>query len=84
MRIFKFRHGSQKDFEALEQSYIWFSSLDKLNDPFEGCFYLNPEVSDEILGRQQEQTDKEIGEELPIPLHSVVVVFELDVLVLDV
>lgn len=49
MRIFKFRHGSQKDFEALEQSYIWFSSLDRLNDPFEGCFYLDPEVSDEVL-----------------------------------
>lgn len=34
--IAKFRAGSNRDIEMLKEGYLWFSSMDKLNDPFEG------------------------------------------------
>lgn len=34
--IAKFREGSDRDLETLEQGYIWFSDVESLNDPFEG------------------------------------------------
>ncbi|GAB2875934.1 DUF2971 domain-containing protein [Microbulbifer echini] len=35
-RVFKFRYGTENDFDALFENYIWFADFSSLNDPFEG------------------------------------------------
>lgn len=47
--LFKFRAGEEKDLEALEDNYLWFSACDNLNDPFEGLSFIDDsEIDDEI------------------------------------
>lgn len=54
-KIFKFRNGTfnakdeNLDLLALENDYLWFSSLKDFNDPYEGWFKLtNNNVSDDL------------------------------------
>jgi hypothetical protein len=36
LSLLKFREGNTQDIELLHDKQLWFSSLDNLNDPFEG------------------------------------------------
>ncbi|WP_046005179.1 DUF2971 domain-containing protein [Pseudoalteromonas rubra] len=48
--VFKFRAATEDhDIDALVQGYLWFSKLKNLNDPFEGAYYLNHQVSKGLL-----------------------------------
>ncbi|KAF7782065.1 hypothetical protein PRUB_b1472 [Pseudoalteromonas rubra] len=48
--VFKFRAATEDhDIDALVQGYLWFSKLKDLNDPFEGAYYLNHQVSKDLL-----------------------------------
>ncbi|WP_444900478.1 DUF2971 domain-containing protein [Microbulbifer sp. VAAC004] len=40
-RVFKFRYGTENDFDALFENYIWFADFSSLNDPFEGYVRFN-------------------------------------------
>lgn len=48
-KIFKFRAGSTFDLEALHDDYLWFSSFDDLNDPYEGFTRYDADGVDEGL-----------------------------------
>ena len=46
-RAFKFRAGNNNDLDALFESYVWFSGLSALNDPYEGFVALSNENIDD-------------------------------------
>jgi hypothetical protein len=43
-RLFKFISDIERDLDGLKNNYIWLAPLEKLNDPFEGAFYLDRDV----------------------------------------
>jgi hypothetical protein len=61
LRVFKFRSGSDKDIENLENNQVWFSTFDILNDPFDGAYSLEPgDITPKLLQRfltKRYQTD---------------------------
>ncbi|WP_444932009.1 DUF2971 domain-containing protein [Microbulbifer sp. SSSA002] len=49
IRTFKFRFGTERDFDALHENYIWFADFTSLNDPFEGYARFNTDgISHEL------------------------------------
>ncbi|ANQ19416.1 DUF2971 domain-containing protein [Vibrio natriegens] len=41
MRIFRFRNLNSLEVDAIKNTYLWFSSFDSLNDPFEGIMHFD-------------------------------------------
>lgn len=46
-RVFKFRVGNANDLDALFESYVWFTGLSALNDPYEGFAAISNEGLDD-------------------------------------
>jgi len=49
MKLYKFRTVNTNSLSLLGSNQLWFSSLDELNDPFEGAHILNKHLPNEIL-----------------------------------
>lgn len=39
-RLYRYYSGIPRDIQSIKESYLWFSTLDKMNDAFEGAHYL--------------------------------------------
>jgi hypothetical protein len=45
MKLYKFRDVNDYSINCLKSSQLWFSDLDKFNDPFEGSYILNEKLT---------------------------------------
>lgn len=39
--LYRYYAGTSRNIESIKEGYLWFSSLDKMNDPFEGAHFLD-------------------------------------------
>lgn len=39
--LYRYYSGTTRNIESIAEGYLWFSSLDKMNDPFEGAHFLD-------------------------------------------
>lgn len=47
--LYRYRPINPNEIDALEEGYLWFSSADDLNDPFEGCIKLKEVEQDTTM-----------------------------------
>ena len=59
-KFYKFRKCTENNFSALEEQTIYFSSLQKLNDPFEGKFSLGETFIHNADGHLQNKMNRRI------------------------
>lgn len=50
MKLYKFRQVDTFSLSSLSNNTLWFSNLDDFNDPFEGSYVLNEELSERVMG----------------------------------
>ncbi len=47
--LYRYRPINPNEIDALEEGYLWFSSVDDLNDPFEGSIKLKEVEQDSTM-----------------------------------